>query len=128
MNRTSKRLVAAVVALALAGALVLLFTQKPAAPQAAFTTLKGEQIALDSLRVKVVLVTISALLFLLLPQLYLVTLTTQVRPSWVRIAIIAGVSLAIYLIGVQRLYLRWRLRRRVVHATATTSEKINLRP
>lgn len=56
MNRTGKRLVAAVVVLALAGALVLLFSQKPAAPQAAFTTLKGEQIALDSLRGKVVLV------------------------------------------------------------------------
>ncbi len=56
MNRTGKRLVAAVVALVVAGALVLLFSQKPAAPQAAFTTLKGEQIVLDSLRGKVVLV------------------------------------------------------------------------
>jgi len=56
MNKTGKRLVAAVVALLLAGALVLLFSQKPAAPPAAFTTLKGERIALDSLRGKVVLV------------------------------------------------------------------------
>jgi peroxiredoxin len=52
----SKLLIAGVVALALAGALVLLLGQKPAAPQTAFTTLNGEKIALDSLRGKVVLV------------------------------------------------------------------------
>jgi peroxiredoxin len=51
-----KLLVAGVVALALAGALFMLLSQKPAAPPVAFTALNGEKIALDSLRGKVVLV------------------------------------------------------------------------
>ena len=51
-----KLLVAVVVALALGGALAMLLSQKPAAPQMAFTALAGEKIALDSLRGKVVLV------------------------------------------------------------------------
>ncbi|MDP2879190.1 MAG: TlpA disulfide reductase family protein [Sulfuricella sp.] len=51
-----KLLVVAVVVLALAGALAMLLSQKPAAPQMAFTALNGEKIALDSLRGKVVLV------------------------------------------------------------------------
>ncbi|HUX64051.1 TlpA disulfide reductase family protein [Sulfuricella sp.] len=52
----TKLLVAAVVVLALAGALAMLLSQKPAAPQASFSTLGGERVALDSLRGKVVLV------------------------------------------------------------------------
>jgi peroxiredoxin len=60
MNKTvspgrTKLLIVALVALALAGALAVL-TQKPAAPQASFSTLGGEKLALDSLRGKVVLV------------------------------------------------------------------------
>lgn len=51
-----KRLLAVVVALALAGALVMLLSQKPAASSVTFTALNGEKIALDSLRGKVVLV------------------------------------------------------------------------
>ena len=51
-----KLLIAAVAVLALAGALAVLLTQKPAAPQASFSTLGGEKLALDSLRGKVVLV------------------------------------------------------------------------
>lgn len=61
MNTTAssgrnKLLIAGIVVLALAGALVLLLGQKPAAPQTVFTALNGEKIALDSLRGKVVLV------------------------------------------------------------------------
>jgi peroxiredoxin len=61
MNKTAspgrtKLIVAALVALALAGALAMLLTQKPVAPQASFATLGGEKLALDSLRGKVVLV------------------------------------------------------------------------
>jgi len=61
MNKTAspgrtKLLVVALVVLALAGILVLLLGQKPAAPQAVFATLGGEKIALDSLRGKVVLI------------------------------------------------------------------------
>lgn len=51
----TRLLVAALVILALAGALAML-TQKPAAPQTSFSTLGGEKLALDSLRGKVVLV------------------------------------------------------------------------
>lgn len=54
-TRRTRLLVATVVVLALAGALAML-TQKPAAPQASFSTLGGEKLALDSLRGKVVLV------------------------------------------------------------------------
>ena len=56
MNKRNKLLIAALVALALIGALSLLLGQKPAAPQATFSTLGGENLALDSLRGKVVLV------------------------------------------------------------------------
>lgn len=61
MNKTAspgrtRLLVAALVVLALAGALAMLLSQKPAAPQASFSTLGGEKLALDSLRGKVVLV------------------------------------------------------------------------
>ena len=52
----TKLLVVALVVLALAGALVMLLSQKPAAPQASFSTVGGEKLALDSLRGKVVLV------------------------------------------------------------------------
>lgn len=52
----TKLLVVAIAVLALAGALVMLLSQKPAAPPMAFTALNGEKIALDSLRGKVVLV------------------------------------------------------------------------
>jgi peroxiredoxin len=52
----TKLLVAVLVFLALAGTLAMLLSQKPAAPQTAFTALNGEKIALDSLRGKVVLV------------------------------------------------------------------------
>jgi len=55
-TRRIKLLVAALVVLALAGALAMLLTQKPAAPQASFSTVGGEKLALDSLRGKVVLV------------------------------------------------------------------------
>lgn len=55
-TRRTRLLVAAVVVLALAGALAMLLSQKPAAPQASFSTLGGEKLALDSLRGKVVLV------------------------------------------------------------------------
>lgn len=51
-----KVLVSVVAAAVVLGAAFLLLTQKPAAPQAGVTTLKGEKIALDSLRGKVVLV------------------------------------------------------------------------
>ena len=54
--RRNKLIIAAIVVLALAGALVLLLGQKPAAPQVAFAALNGEKVALDSLRGKVVLV------------------------------------------------------------------------
>jgi peroxiredoxin len=61
MNKTAspgrtRLLAVAVVILALAGALAMLLSQKPAAPQATFPTLGGERVALDSLRGKVVLV------------------------------------------------------------------------
>jgi peroxiredoxin len=51
-----KLLGSAVMALALAGALAMLLSQKPAAPQMVFTALNGETISLESLRGKVVLV------------------------------------------------------------------------
>ncbi|MBS4095699.1 MAG: TlpA family protein disulfide reductase [Sulfuricella sp.] len=51
-----KIVVSLVAAAALLGAAFFLLTQKPPAPQATFATLGGEQIALDSLRGKVVLV------------------------------------------------------------------------
>jgi len=52
----SKALLSVVAVLILAGIAVFMLTQKPAAPQATFTTLSGEKIALDSLRGKVVLI------------------------------------------------------------------------
>jgi len=51
-----KTILAAVAGLVLAGIVAFTLTQKPAAPQATFTTLGGEKIALASLRGKVVLV------------------------------------------------------------------------
>lgn len=51
-----KAILAVAAALALAGIAAFVLAQKPAAPRADFVTLKGEKIALDSLRGKVVLV------------------------------------------------------------------------
>ena len=51
-----KTILSAVAALALAAIAVFMLAQKPAAPQTTFATLGGENIALDSLRGKVVLV------------------------------------------------------------------------
>lgn len=51
-----KAILSALAVLVLAAAAALMLAQKPAAPQAVFTTLNGEKIALDSLRGKVVLV------------------------------------------------------------------------
>jgi peroxiredoxin len=51
-----KAILSAVAVLVLVGVAALMLAQKPAAPQASFATLGGENIALDSLRGKVVLV------------------------------------------------------------------------
>lgn len=57
MDLGRKKTIFSVVAvLALAGVAAFMLAQKPAAPQAAFVTLHGEKIALESLRGKVVLV------------------------------------------------------------------------
>ena len=73
--------------------------------------------------VKVVLVPLSILAYVSLPQIYLITLTTLVRPTWVRIAIIAGGSSVIYLVGLQRLYLHRRRRRHTAHVVAKNPER-----
>lgn len=51
-----KAILSALAVLVLAGVVALMLAQKPAAPQASFATLGGENIALGSLRGKVVLV------------------------------------------------------------------------
>ena len=54
--QAKKHVLIAIGILALAAVLVLAVMKKPMAPQLAFTTLEGKQLALDSLRGKVVLV------------------------------------------------------------------------